>query len=138
MIDKKQQKKERTLKRYIIIATLVFPLFISTPEIHVFGATVLVDVGCAANAKDVDVWSNPACSGAAAITAALFVAIGYIAFVVFDKVFLIIAKSNRTTSLRFIAKAISVILLIIGIIFWGISTYIAGKCAYIYVSSFFN
>lgn len=125
----------RNTRRLIISLVAIFTIFGSVPEIHVVGFKVFADVGSAIGAKEINVWNSSACSASAAAWAFVFSALGTLAIYAFGTGLQWIALAKKATPLEFGAKALSIFLILLGILFWGMSIYIAGKCGYIYVSS---
>ena len=137
MIVKSELLNVRNVKRFLIAITAGFTLFSSIPEIHIFGFSMFVDIGRAANASEVNIWNTSQCSGVAAAWATIFGVMGTLGIYLcaFSTGLVWAAIAKKATPLTFAAKALSILLLLLGVIFWGISIYIAGKCGYLYVST---
>ena len=135
VIVKSERLNVIIVKRILISTAVVFTLFCSIPEIHIFGFNIIEDIGRAASANELDVWSTPGCSQTALNLAVMFGAVGTFALFVFNFGLRWILRAKKASPLEFAAKALSIFSILIGVLFWGISVYIAGKCAYLYVST---
>lgn len=134
MTAKNERLNRRILRHCLISIALVFILFSSTPEIQVFGFNINVDTGFA-NATEVEVWDTPQCSVTAAAWAVIFAAIGTLALFAFGLGLPWVNRAKTAAPLEFAVIALLVFVILLAITFWGVSIYIFGSCAYLYVSS---
>ena len=106
------------------------------PEIHVPSFSIMVDIGRVANATEVNVWNTSQCSGTAAAWTTIFGVLGTFAIYAFSTGLGWTILAKKATPLAYAAKALLILLILLGVLFWGIAVYIAGRCGYLYVSTF--
>ena len=135
MIVKSERLNVRNVKRFLISTVAVFTLICSMPEIHIFGFSIIVDIGRAANATEVNVWNTSQCSGTAAAWATIFGVMGTLAIYAFGTGLEWTVLAKKASPLAYATKALLIFLILLGVLFWGMSVYIAGKCGYLYVST---